>query len=374
MDRRKLLAGVLLIGVGAAFVVRLNQAPFEKHIALKPFPTRVVDQVGLLPRGDVGKMNAYLQHMYQSFGVDMRFLLVDSVGGESLENFAVDQARAQGVGANSGEKGVLCVYEAADQRMRIEVGPKLEGVLTDAFVSYLERENTHAYVSAKDLSLGLNLTFQLIMRRLQQAELGEAYDPRPGERILDGKLLAEGAGATEAVGAQGAGSALINRAGPPDILEKYSPQPTVEQAWAAYQSWEVEPYEYVDASLLTPETREFLKREPMSRAYFDFIIMNEYGQPHVVEQDGEVAMIVFTHSPFISPYYFRHTPQGWQMDIVGSIRNSRELIGNIYTWEWRDGHDEYSRAFADQVVMLNNIPRIAGSDNRPLPMAVQVAP
>ena len=106
----------------------------------------------------------------------------------------------------------------------------------------------------------------------------------------------------------------------------------------------------------------------MSRAYFDYMIMLDYGQAHNVVQDGDVAMVVFTRTPFISPYYFRHAPEGWEMDIVGSIRNSEELLGGSYTWTWRDGHDDYSRAFGDQVIQVGNVLRIAGSDNRPLPV------
>lgn len=352
------------------FMARMEYAPFQRTIPVKPLPMRFVDAAGVLPRGDAGRMNAEMHWAQIGYGIDIRFLLVKSAGGKSLEDYAVDQARALGVGADTGGRGLLCVYDATDQRLRIEVGPQLEGVLTDAFVGYLERENTHAYVTAQDLSLGLNLTFQLIIRRLQEAELGEAYDPRAAARILDRHQLAEGAGATSAVGADGAGSGLVNREAPPNKLQEYSPQPTVEQAWQRYQEWELEPYEYVDVTLLTPETREFMRKQPMSHAYFDFIAMNDYGQAHVVKQYGGVAMVVFTHSPFISPYYFRATPQGWQMDIVGSIRNSRELIGNVYTWEWRDGHDEYSQAFADEVVVVNNILRVKGSDNRPLPLPV----
>ena len=368
---KTLISGAIGVALLAFLYLSFWHAPFQKTVPVRPLPVRFVDETGMLGGADAHRMNAYAQFANMTYGVDMRFLVIKSTGGESLENYAVDKARTLGVGADTGEKGVLCVYDTQDQRLRIEVGPKLEGVLTDAFVSYLERENTHAYVDANQLALGLNLTFQLMVRRLQQAELGEAYDPRAGEKIVDSHLLAEGAGATEAIGANGAGNGLINRNAPPDKLLKYSPQPTVEQAWQVYMDWHLEPYEYVDVPLFTPDTRQFLARQPMSRAYFDFITLNEWQQPHVVEQSGDVAMMVFTKSPFISPYYFRHTPEGWQMDILGSIRNSQELIGNAYTWQWRDGHDDYSRAFSDQVVQVGgNIQRVAGSDNRPLPVPI----
>lgn len=354
-----------------AYTWHMESAPFKRVIKVAPLPVRFVDETGRLTRSDVGRMNAYLQWAYLGYGIDMRYLAVTTMGGQSLEDFAVAKARALGVGSTTGERGLLCVYDAADQRLRIEVGPKLEGILTDAFIGHLERENTRAYVTADDLALGLNLTFQLIVRRLQEAELGQDYDPRPAEHILNDHLLAEGAGATASVGARSAGEGLINREAPPEILHKYVPQSTVEEAWQKYLEWESEPYEYVDVSLMTRDTQEFLRKQPMSRAYFDFMIMGEYGQAHVTRQSGDVAMVVFTRTPFISPFYFLHTPDGWQMDIVGSIRNSKELIGSPFTWTWRDGHDDYSRAFADQVIQVGDVLRIAGSDNHPLPVHVQ---
>lgn len=372
--RLPLVLGGLFVLLLAVYVLRIGQAPFQREIKLPPLPVRFIDDTGLLQRADVVRMNSFLEWFYEGFGVDMRFLVIKSMNGESLENYAVDKTRALRIGSTTGERGVLCVYDAADQRMRIEVGPKLEGILTDAFVSYLERENTHAYVNIDNLALGLNLTAQLIMRRMQEAELGEDYDPRPAEHILNSRLLAEGAGATVAMGANTAGDGVVNRNAPPGILHEYVPQPTVEEAWQKFVAWESEPYEYVDVTLLTPDTRDFLRREPMSRAYFDFIVMGDYGQPHVVRRSGDVAMLVFTRSPFISPYYLRHTPAGWQMDIVGSIRNSAELVGGAFTWEWRDGRDDYSRAFSDQVIQVGNTLRVAGSDNRPLPVHVAAAP
>lgn len=352
------------------FVSRMEYAPFQRQVPLKPYAARFVDETGSLARTVPGELNAYLHWTYVGYGVDMRYLIIKSTGSQSLEDYAVDKARALGVGSTTGERGILCVYDTTDQRMRIEVGPKLEGVLTDAFISYLERENTHAYVSNADLGLGLKLTLELIVRRLQEAELGEDYDPRPGEHILNNHLLAEGAGATAVVGANGVGDGLINRAAPPEIMRKYAAQPTVEEAWQKYIEWESEPYEYVDVPLLTPDTRDFLRHQPMSRAFFDYIAMGDYGQPHVERRHGDVAMLVFTRSPFISPYYFRHAPDGWQMDIVGSIHNSYELLGNVFTWEWKDGHDDYSRAFSDQVIVIDNVYRIVGSDNRTLPVHI----
>ena len=53
---------------------------------------------------------------------------------------------------------MLFVYDLARQRMRIEVGPGLEGIFPDAFVGYLMREQTAAFFASNNRVLGLKST------------------------------------------------------------------------------------------------------------------------------------------------------------------------------------------------------------------------
>jgi hypothetical protein len=331
-------------------------------------PVRFIDQTGTMPTGYVSRMNDLLRGLFMETGVDMRFLIVNSLNGQSLLSYAVTQARKRGIGANSDERGLLCVYDLRDMRMRIEVGPKLEGVLTDAFIGYLERENLHAYVSAKDLQTGLRFTERLVLWRLRTAELGMAYDPRPAKLITNHLLLAEGAGATEGMSTNSPGDGLINRKANAEIKREYGPQPTVENAWEKYQQWLLEPYLYIDVPLFTESTQRMLAHMGLSRAYIHAIFLEEHGQPHKVKVVDDVAMLYFTHTPLTSPYYFRHTENGWVMDIVGAIRNSQEMIGASFTWCWRNGGDAYAKAFSPYTAKIDGVMRLRDGDNQRLPV------
>jgi hypothetical protein len=329
---------------------------------------RFIDQSGSLPPGYVSRMNNLLRGTFMETGVDLRFLIVNSLRGQSLLDYAVTQARKRGIGANSDRRGLLFVYDRETMRTRIEVGPQLEGVLTDAFVSYLQRENLHAYVNARDLQIGLRFTERLILWRLRMAALGMAYDPRPAKLITNHLLLAEGAGATAGMGEGAPGSELINRSASLAIKQEYAPQPTVEDAWNKYQQWLLESYLYTDVPLFTGATQQLLAHMGLSRAYVNGIFMEKHGQPHQIKIVDDVAMLYFTRTPLVSPYYFRHTQAGWVMDIIGAVRNSQEMIGASFTWQWRNSGDEYAKAFWPYTIKIDGVLRLRDGDNRRLPV------
>lgn len=365
---RGMIIYLVIIAVSLVILQLTDTHKATKHQKRSSTPVRFIDETGTMPPDYVYNMNGLLRGIFMETGVDMRFLIVNSLHGQSLEDYAVAQARSRGIGAATDRRGLLCIYDTEAHRMRIEVGPKLEDIFTDAFISYLERENVRAYANANDLGLGLRFTARIILWRIRSAELGMNYDPRPAKMILDHQLLAEGAGATASLGAASPGDGAINRMAPPDMLEKYVPQPTVEDAWEKYQEWLLEPYEYTNVPLFTEDTQKVLANLTMSRAYLDSIFLGEHGQAHKVIVIGDLAMLYFTSTPLVSPYYFRRTENGWEMDIEGAIRNSQEIIGASYTWRWRKGEDAYGNTFWLYTVKIDGVDRIDGGDNRRLPV------
>ena len=84
---------------------------------------------------DVSKERSIAQKI-QSFeretGHEIGVLTVDRLpAGRSIESFAIEVARAWGVGKAERDNGVLLVIAQIDRQMRIEVGYGLEGQLTD---------------------------------------------------------------------------------------------------------------------------------------------------------------------------------------------------------------------------------------------------
>ncbi|HET9707973.1 MAG TPA: TPM domain-containing protein, partial [Gemmatimonadales bacterium] len=188
--RRLAVAGVatlVLVGMG---IWAITSKPRQLH--------RVDDRAGLLDSSDIEAFESYLESIEYESGVDIRFVFVDSLVGETLEQFAVRTARAQGIGQNLDRRGILLAYDVRGKRLRIEVGPTLQGIFPDGFVGYLMHEQLHSYFTTKKYaSLGLRRTVYMLQTRLRRAELGDDYDPRPAAFIADRRRLAIGGGASE---------------------------------------------------------------------------------------------------------------------------------------------------------------------------------
>lgn len=151
---------------------------------------RVMDSVALLR--DPERFENYLRQVYDESNVDMRFLIVRSVEG-SIEEYGRTAARHLGLGSGSGRRGLLFVYDAGGNRLRIEVGPRLEGIITDHFAGYLMHEHVRQFASGGDLRMGFRLMLFIVQRRIREAVLGDEYDPRAVDFVREPHRLATGA-------------------------------------------------------------------------------------------------------------------------------------------------------------------------------------
>src|SRR5262249_31010083 len=75
------------------------------------------------------------------------------------------------------ERGVVLFYDAASQRLRMEIGYGLEEYFPDAFVSYFIDAHARAFFAAGDPTLGLGFGLRLLHRRIREAALDRRFDP-----------------------------------------------------------------------------------------------------------------------------------------------------------------------------------------------------
>jgi hypothetical protein len=255
--------------------------------------------------------------------------------------------------------------------MRFEVGPKLEGIDPDAFVGYLMRYHLDAFFGGGRPELGLRTTLFMIHWRIRLARLGEEYDPSFEEYMRDVRRLSSGGGASGRIALDSALAGFINRTGDTAASAYFRPQPTVEAAYRRHQEWLALGGGQVDVPLLTPASQIYLQRLPMSPAFNAYILATEFRRSYLVDQRGDLAMLYYTDDPFLSPKFFRRTPDGWQMDVYAEVVNSQEATGFWYTWRLRVSGDDFSRVFADRYTPMNvpgvpDFSRVAGGDNRAL--------
>jgi uncharacterized protein len=103
----------------------------------------VVDQAGVLPRGDVARLEQLARSaraVHGGTGVQLQYLLVRSLDGEALEDYSMKVAEAWKLGGRQEGNGVLVLVALGDRKVRIEVGQGIEGGLTDVQSSRIIRQ------------------------------------------------------------------------------------------------------------------------------------------------------------------------------------------------------------------------------------------
>jgi TLP18.3/Psb32/MOLO-1 phosphatase superfamily protein len=355
----------LLLGIGTVLIAwRLLAA--QGYLEWNP---RVHDKLGALTTDDRRKFNATLGWLYGENGVDAHVELLPTIGEEPLEHYTVRRMRRLGIGRESGRRGLLLVYDKSAGRLRMEVGPALEGLLTDAFVGHINRGVLQHYVSANEIRDGLYATLFMILDRLRQAALGNDFDPRVLALVEDTRRLALGAGQTTRIGFNREFEGLATRAATPAERAYFAPQATVAATFQRFHRWLAYGGEPHDVPLFTATSVEWFDESPNTRAFSEMWLMQEYGRAYRIEERGKLAMLFFTDSPFAQPHFFRKGKNGWQLDLIGELLNTRNTIGGRYSWVLWEGGDDFFRTFRERFVRYNSMLRLAGGDNRELPMS-----
>lgn len=97
----------------------------------------VTDLGGLLSTEDADAITEGLIRLRRDTGAQMAVLLVDSTGGEPIEDYSLRVAELWGGGTKKHDDGLLLVIAVGDRRMRLEVGYGLEEYLPDDAVRTL---------------------------------------------------------------------------------------------------------------------------------------------------------------------------------------------------------------------------------------------
>lgn len=98
-----------------------------------PAPTLgyVVDQAGKLSASDIAALNAKIENVKTSTSNEIGILIVQSLGGENIEDVTHATFKEWKVGKAGLDNGVLVVWAPAERKVRIQTGKGVEGDLTD---------------------------------------------------------------------------------------------------------------------------------------------------------------------------------------------------------------------------------------------------
>ena len=137
--------------------------------AAPAFPTlsgRVVDEAALMSRKQAHQLTQQLAAFEKRSGIQLVVVSVDSLDGETIEEYGYQLGRHWGIGQKGKNNGVLLLIAQDERKVRIEVGYGLEGALPDAIAANIIQTRILPAFKRGDMVAGVVAGSQSIMKAL----------------------------------------------------------------------------------------------------------------------------------------------------------------------------------------------------------------
>ena len=178
-----------MINLNRLFVAALVHLAFVTAPAaaldLPPHPKGpIFDQAGLLPAAEEAALDQRLREFDKQTGDAVIIATVDSLQGNSIEDFATKLYADWGIGGAERDTGVLLLVAPNERKVRIEVGYGLTPYITDILSGRIIRDDITPHFKAGDMSGGIQAGVNAILEQLSKSP-------------ADAKAVAEAAAAAE---------------------------------------------------------------------------------------------------------------------------------------------------------------------------------
>jgi uncharacterized protein len=153
---------------------------------------RVHDEANVLSSSTVEQLEVQLKQFEDSTSNQIAILIVNSLEGEIIEDYALrvagwNEQKQEGwkLGQANKDNGVLLLIAVDDHKMRIEVGYGLEGILTDALSNRIIRNEMAPNFRRGDYDAGVILAINAIIRGIGGEYVADESDinTRGGEAL-----------------------------------------------------------------------------------------------------------------------------------------------------------------------------------------------
>jgi uncharacterized protein len=138
----------------------------------------VHDEANILSASAKAQMETLLQAHRDSTSTQIAVLIVPSLEGEDIDGYGVRVFKEWKLGQQGKDNGVLFLVAMQERQMRIEVGYGLEGVLTDALSSRINRNEVAPPFREGNYEAGIQAGVVAIIK----AVAGEYKNDNPAPR------------------------------------------------------------------------------------------------------------------------------------------------------------------------------------------------
>ncbi|MGY4026196.1 TPM domain-containing protein [Aeromonas rivuli] len=140
--------------------------------ALQAAPTfpalsgQVVDEAHLMSRKQAHQLTQQLAAFEKRSGIQLVVVSIDSLDGNTIEEYGYQLGRHWGIGQKEHNNGVLLLIAQDERKVRIEVGYGLEGALPDAIAANIIQTRILPAFKRGDMVAGIVAGSQGIMQAL----------------------------------------------------------------------------------------------------------------------------------------------------------------------------------------------------------------
>jgi uncharacterized protein len=155
---------------------------------------RVHDEANVLSAQIAQQLEQQLKIHEDSTSNQIAILIITSLEGEAIEDYALRVAEKWKLGQKEKDNGIVLLIAIEDRKMRIEVGYGLEGVLPDAVCNQIIRNEMAPNFRRGDYDAGVQAAVNAIIAAIAREYTAEATDgvevPLSGkEQVLIGLFV-----------------------------------------------------------------------------------------------------------------------------------------------------------------------------------------
>lgn len=132
--RLRLLLALLAVAIGALAILSGLAIGAPNYPELTG---RIVDNAGLLTPQDRADIESELASLEQTSTDQVAVVTVPSLDGYAIEDYGIGLARKWALGQQGKDNGVLLIVAPNERKVRIEVGRRLEPMLTDTMAALI---------------------------------------------------------------------------------------------------------------------------------------------------------------------------------------------------------------------------------------------
>jgi uncharacterized protein len=151
-------------------------------LEVPPLRGRVNDLAGLLPLERARRLEERLAQFEAETGHQIAVLTIPSLKGEDIAAFGIRVAETWKIGQKGFDNGVILIVAKDDQKLRIEVGYGLEGVLPDVIASRIIREIIVPDFRGGDFAGGIEAGVDAILKVTRGEPLPQRGQAETGAR------------------------------------------------------------------------------------------------------------------------------------------------------------------------------------------------